>query len=88
MIYQFIENIKKIIISLKQDNKANYRIVKYSTVDSLVLEIIDVYFLEKRTNYLCWTKISIDFSNYPDCVQYYNKLIDTQNKTKLEITYL
>jgi hypothetical protein len=88
MLKYILRLFKEISGKIKVESSSQYRIVKQSYYDEVLLEVVDIYNLEKKQG-LNWCNVTdTTFRTYQEALNYYHKLLEYIKKTEITYEYL
>jgi hypothetical protein len=80
--------IKSLFKDIQKQQSAQYRIVKDTIFDEILMEHISIYYLEKRVGLNWYSVIERPFYTYGDCIKYYHKLMEYLRLSETKYEYL
>jgi hypothetical protein len=88
MLKYILRLFKEVTGKIKKESSSQYRIVKQSYYDEVLLEIVDMYTLEKKVGLNWYNVTDTTFRTYQEALSYYHKLLDYIKKTEIIYEYL
>jgi hypothetical protein len=83
-----VDWLKVFFKDIKVQQASQYRIVKETVYDEVLLEPIDMFYLEKRVGLNWYSVIDRPFYQYAEAIKYFHKYMEFLKNTEVKYEYL
>jgi hypothetical protein len=80
--------LKGFVKNITAQQSPQYRIVKETLYDEVLLECIDIFYLEKKVSLNWYSVVDRPFYQYAEAIKYFHKYMEYLKNTEVKYEYL